>query len=136
MRLPYIVLTGLYCAGIFYMSSKQDPVPTDYDFAGLDKLAHVAVYGGLAALVSVGMRRQVRTAAVLKQALVPVLFALCYGMTDEFHQWFIPHRNFDPLDLVANTAGAVIAQVVLFRWWDIPPWRTKAPQETADKLPG
>lgn len=130
------MLTALYCAGIFYMSSKQEPIPTDYDFAGLDKLVHVVVYGGLAALVSVGIRRADRPATARRQALAPVLFALCYGITDEIHQWFIPHRNFDPLDLVANTAGAVIAQLALFRWWGIQLWKTRGQRETADRLPG
>ena len=38
-----------------------------------------------------------------------VLFCLFYGMTDEWHQSFVPGRDADWMDLVADTMGAIIA---------------------------
>ena len=37
------------------------------------------------------------------------LFALLYGMTDEFHQQFVPGRFSSLMDIAADVAGAVIA---------------------------
>ena len=136
MKLRYVAATAAYCAGIFWLSSRPDPVPTDYDFSGFDKLAHMALYGGLAALVSVGMRRSGNPVAPWLQVLVPIAFALFYGVTDEIHQTFIPQRNFDPLDLVANTAGAVLVQALLCRSWGISLRAAEPQPETAGPKPG
>jgi len=38
-----------------------------------------------------------------------VLFCFFYGMSDEWHQSFVPGRDADWLDLAADTMGAVIA---------------------------
>ncbi len=47
---------------------------------------------------------------------MPVIFAIAYGVSDEVHQWFVPRRSFDPWDLVADAAGAVLAGYALHRW--------------------
>ncbi len=128
MKTRYYFLTALYCAAIFYLSSRSEPVPDNYRFKGLDKVAHVLVYGGLAALVSTGLRRSGRPVRPSVQALAPLAFAVFYGFTDEIHQYFVPLRSFDPLDLLANTGGAFLAQAVLCRWWGIfRPAQDRAP---------
>ncbi len=38
-----------------------------------------------------------------------MLFCLFYGMTDEWHQSFVPGRDADWMDLGADTMGAIIA---------------------------
>jgi VanZ family protein len=35
--------------------------------------------------------------------------AALYGVTDEFHQYFVPPRQVEALDVVADTIGAAIA---------------------------
>ena len=34
--------------------------------------------------------------------------ASLYGMTDEFHQYFVPDRACDPLDWLIDTCGATL----------------------------
>ncbi|MCC6142659.1 MAG: VanZ family protein [Candidatus Hydrogenedentes bacterium] len=113
MRLPFYIAVALYCGAIFYMSHQSHPVPEEYQFDGLDKIVHVFLYGGLTALVSAGIRTAPRRASAMRQFWVPIVFAVSFGIVDEFHQYFIPLRNFDPLDVVANTTGALLAQVAL-----------------------
>ena len=48
----------------------------------------------------------------------PVAFALTvvYAFSDEFHQSFVPGRVADPLDLLWDGLGAVLA-LALWAWW-------------------
>ena len=48
-------------------------------------------------------------------ALAIVASAL-YGVTDEIHQYFVPMRQADVWDVVADAAGATIAAVSC-EWW-------------------
>jgi VanZ family protein len=117
MKWYYWLLTALYCSGIFYLSSKNHiDSPGLFDFPGADKVVHGVEYGMLAALVSVGIRRSNKTvrAAVLLGA--PWVFAALYGITDEFHQWFVPGRSCDILDWLADTSGAGLVSWFLCYW--------------------
>jgi len=116
----YYLLTGLYCAGIFWMSSKSlDELP-QMPLPGLDKAVHMVLYGGLAAVVSLGIRRSGKSVRPAVQILAPLGFCLLYGLSDEIHQSFIPNRSFDLLDLAADGGGAAAVQAVLCGWcWKI-----------------
>ncbi len=115
LRIPYILLTALYCAGIFWLSSQSDPPVPDLPVPGLDKAAHATIYGGLALVLSWGLRRSDGYLSFRWQFWLPVLFAAFYGMTDEIHQLYVPHREFDLLDWAADIAGAVVVQWILCR---------------------
>lgn len=132
MKPRYYLLTGLYCAGIFWMSSQSlDELPR-MPVSGLDKAAHMVLYGGLAAVVSLGIRRSGKPIQPVVQILAPAGFCLLYGLTDEIHQLFIPNRHFDLLDLVADAGGAAAVQAVLFGWcWKIKP----RPRVSMDETP-
>lgn len=111
--------TGIYCAAIWYLSSQPGPgdIELPFVFEGIDKAAHMILYGGLAALVAVGIRRSGRPAEPWVQNFVPVLFASLYGVTDEIHQYFVPTREADVGDIIANVAGAIVVQLVLVYFW-------------------
>ncbi len=111
-RWTWTLATVFYCGAIFYLSSQPHVVeaaPWWLDWPNSDKLAHVVLYGGLAGLVAVGLIRS-NGAALPSRALFfgPVLFATLYGVTDEVHQWFVPPRSMELLDLFADAAGATI----------------------------
>ena len=113
LKLPYFILTGLYCGFIFYLSSLSKPLPAPVFFPGVDKVAHGLLYAGLAATLSVGIRRSNNPARPSVQFWVPLLFASLYGVSDEVHQLFVPSRTFDVWDLAADSAGAASAQLLL-----------------------
>ena len=35
-----------------------------------------------------------------------IIIAILYGVTDEIHQYFVPGRTFDILDIIANSVGS------------------------------
>ena len=80
-------------------------------FPGADKVAHLLAYGTLALTVlwffgKKGKERMVQT------LFFTLLFCLLYGVSDEFHQSFIPHRSVSGLDIMADVVGAMF--VALF----------------------
>jgi VanZ family protein len=78
-------------------------------FANSDKVAHFAVYGLLASLVC-------RLGRGWRAAAGGVLVVSAFGVTDEWHQRFVPGRTCDVKDWMADTGGAVLA-VVLYTAW-------------------
>ena len=119
MKTRYVIAIALYCAGIFWISSQPRPLGIEVPGGfGIDKLGHCGVYAVLAGLVSVGLRRSESGLSLRWQFWLPILFAALYGLSDEFHQVFVPRRTFTIGDLVANTLGGVAAQYFLwYVWW-------------------
>lgn len=79
------------------------PNPSVPNVAGGDKVAHVIMYGVLAALVGFALDTGGRGIGRLAAALVG-LAAL--AAADEYHQRFIPGRAASMSDWIADTAGA------------------------------
>lgn len=111
LKWPYAAAIAVYCAGIFILSSQSEP-PTPaagwWDWPGADKVAHMALFGLLSGLVATGLWRSNHRLPGRLVFLIAVLFAVLYGFTDEIHQWFVPHRTFEWLDLLADAIGATI----------------------------
>lgn len=113
MNRRYVALTIAYCAGLFYLSSGASPVKPPSLFAHEDKVIHAMLYAGLAAVVWIGMRRAKNPAGPRMLFLAPILFACAYGISDEFHQWFVPGRTADVWDAASDTCGALIMQILI-----------------------
>lgn len=83
------------------------------DFISPDKIAHMTLFGIQAYLLGLGLRKQLRVFPALLTAL---LLTILYGVLIEFLQATIfVNRSFDYLDMLANTAGAIVAGVFLWR---------------------
>lgn len=129
MKFHYYLITFLYCAMIFWLSSMPAPIDAiplavrlGIPIPHLDKIVHAVVYGLLAAIVSLGLRRSGRNVSPKIQFHLPWIFASLYGLSDEIHQYFVPERNSDVADFLANTSGAILVQLVLcLLLWRIPP---------------
>lgn len=70
-----------------------------------DKVVHAVVYGILSGCIALALVIHTRWPPV-RIAWIALLLASFYGMTDEFHQYFVPGRSTELLDWVANTVGA------------------------------
>jgi VanZ family protein len=120
----YLACIALYCTGIFYMSAQsriEQAAPGWLEFPGADKLAHLFIYAGLTLLVSWAIRQSNESPRPWVQWGAPILFAACYGITDEIHQYYVPNRDMDPLDLLADAAGAILIQSIWCgKVWRVP----------------
>ncbi|MBI5465321.1 VanZ family protein, partial [Candidatus Gottesmanbacteria bacterium] len=100
---PAILWAGL----IFYLSSLSVLPPTGnwfFDFI-VPNLAHLTEYGILFALIWRGS----------KSVSVSFFLAIIYAFSDEFHQTFVPGRTADPLDLLIDVCGMMLASLALWK---------------------
>ena len=88
------------------------PLP---DVANLDKILHSVIYGVLAVTVLFAFPARKYSVHPWKMSFLVVLFCLLYGVSDEFHQSFVPNRCPSVFDLIADTGGAAVAALVWFR---------------------
>lgn len=101
-----------WAALIFLLSSMSadsfDEVPEIFGIPIPDFAAHVFLYFVLAALVHAALRIYLPKRKNLL-AVDTVIFCLLYGVSDEFHQAFVPGRTATAIDLLADVLGAVLA---------------------------
>ena len=84
---------------VFWLSSSPNAQGITFLRPPLDKLAHAGSFGLLALFFRFATGR----------ALLSVLLASLYGLSDELHQAGVPGRDADGLDWVADTLGACFA---------------------------
>ena len=100
-------ITLSYMGLIFYLSS-QHTIPFVKLPGYFDKVAHLCAYVPLSfmfflSMQKSGMRKYVFAAAFLT--------ACIYGITDEFHQSFVPGRTPEFGDFIADTIGAYLGSL-------------------------
>ncbi len=104
----------LYAVMIFIYSGQSQISLAPPIFQG-DKLLHLLEYALLAYLLA----RAAKNSSVLRLRIHFRIFAIgvtvIYGISDEFHQYFVPGRHAEALDILADTAGALIGQLFLRR---------------------
>ena len=102
----------LYAGLIFILSSFPQPIKALPFFHG-DKLLHLIEYAILGYLLARAARHSSHPKLCTHFRIFAVYVAFLYGITDEFHQYFVPGRVVDILDLVANAAGAFCGQLFI-----------------------
>ena len=96
--LPPLLWAGVI---LFVTSVPGSVVPRQ--LSPYDKIAHFAMYGLFAVLLSRDIA-QVTTRS--RAALIAVAVAIAFGAADEFHQRFIPGRASDIADWRTDSVGA------------------------------
>jgi VanZ family protein len=112
-RLVPMVLT---MGTIFFLSHQPGDNLSLYSLPGIDKLAHITIYSILAATVLFGFSEDLKRNDARKVIVITVVCCVVYGLSDEFHQYFIPDRSVSLLDLFADCGGAVMT-CGLWVWW-------------------
>lgn len=103
-----------WAAAIFTLSSMSRlPAPPD---AFTDKHAHVTAYAILAALIVWGFTDGAPARTTWRTAAAAAVLATLYGVTDEWHQSFVPGRELSGADLAADALGALLAAGALRAW--------------------
>jgi len=99
-----------YVAVIFILSAQPGlTVPGSFEYR--DKVAHILEYGGLGVLVWLAARDTWPTQKPLNRAILVLLAISALGACDEKFQAGIPGRESSAYDWLADTSGALLAQL-------------------------
>jgi hypothetical protein len=110
-RLFLFSLLTLCWLVLIYIESAQPPLQILGEVAGLDKVAHFVAYSilGLMLLATLSLVNTYKKIPVL---ILTVLLVVIAGLFDEFHQAFVPLRNSDVWDLLADFCGGLFATLL------------------------
>ncbi len=98
---------------IFFLSHQPGDFVKLPDIFSFDKLLHGVAYGVLAATVLFAASTELRKKSLSFIAVLTMTICLFYGISDEFHQSFIPGRYPSIWDIIADLLGAA---VVVWLW--------------------
>jgi VanZ family protein len=102
-----------YMAMLFGFSSLSAlPTPPDA-FSFYD--VHIAAYAGLGALTARAAAKGLRQVS-WRAVVCAILISSLYGVTDEYHQLFVPGRSFDVFDMLADFIGSVVGASAVGVW--------------------
>jgi len=90
------------------------------DFPEIDKLLHSLVYCVLGVTAFIAVSRNTRRYKIARTGLLIVLFCLLYGISDEYHQSFVPGRISSIWDVFADALGGIVA--VVFWYFLVEPY--------------
>jgi VanZ family protein len=97
---------------IFGLSSI--PSPPALPGRDMDKLVHAFLYALLGALMVRALAGGWRRPVTLRVAVLAVALTTIYGISDEIHQAFVPPRQPDALDVMADGIGATLAAATMY----------------------
>jgi hypothetical protein len=112
LRRLFLAMTIGWAALIYYLSDQPglDITPL---FPQQDKVLHLAAYGVLGFLAMGSCKAGGCRHRAAHYWLVVTLVSV-YGMLDEFHQYFVPGRHSDVLDVLADIIGGLLGAGLMF----------------------
>ena len=111
---------GAFSTLIFFMSSRESPIRIPKGFFEFDKILHIGAYGVWGLLCAAPVLRFWPAISAFRLTVIVGIAGSLYGLSDEIHQAYVPKREADVADVVADAigafaGGAVVA--VVWRWW-------------------
>jgi len=84
----------------------------------MDKWIHATAYALMGWLAWHCLRHH---SPATRTVALAILFCSLYGISDEWHQSFVPGRDADPFDWLADSIGGAIGAFMAYRWsWYSP----------------
>ncbi len=102
--------TAAYALVLLYLSVVNTGGESPFPY--FDLLAHFIMYFGMAVFLSWSLKASVSLASRGVIALAFIMATL-YGFMNETIQIFIPTRDFEYTDLIANAAGAITGATLM-----------------------
>jgi len=109
-QLPVFVWMAL----IFFLSS-QTFTHMPAMIPGTDKVVHMTIYAVLCGLLHRAFRMQPNVRLASLSLYLAIGVTLLYGITDEVHQYFVPGRSSDIMDVLADLSGGFIYLVLYMK---------------------
>jgi len=101
--IPVIIYAGI----IFYSSSLSKPLGKIILFPHADKLIHFFEFAFLGLLLRRALLNASRSCFKQYHIFWTCIFGIMYGISDEFHQYFVPGREVAVWDLFCDSIGVL-----------------------------
>ncbi|UCC43722.1 MAG: VanZ family protein [Candidatus Zixiibacteriota bacterium] len=109
-HLPVII----YAAGVVTLSSiRQLPGP-DVELFPVDKVAHFLEYAVFAFLTFRSLSNFIPSGRPTVPAVLSLVFLVIFAGLDEHYQGYVPGRESDTADLIADVCGASLVLAILW----------------------
>jgi VanZ family protein len=106
-------LPALLIAGFIWFLSSQSILPQPKGILGWDKLQHFLAYWTLSIAAGFWVRPAFWRRRPVLSSLLIMLAGSAYGAIDEFHQYFVPGRDCNVWDWIADTLGALLGALTV-----------------------
>ncbi|WP_373418676.1 VanZ family protein [Marinoscillum pacificum] len=93
----------------FLLFTKHTPGKSWFQFEHADKVAHFGLFGGWSFLFYFGFAQYFN-----RKVLWALLVSLFFAISTEIIQYFIPHRDADWLDGMADMVGSTVGVLFAF----------------------
>jgi VanZ family protein len=101
--LPVVFMGLIYLQSSWVPPAGSPPLPLH-----ADKVAHFLQYGFLGLLLVLALRRGLELRDWPAAVALAWLIGTLYGISDEFHQSFVPGRDASVPDAIADAIGAAV----------------------------
>lgn len=108
--LPAIV----YAAGIFVLSSIAGLAPPEVGFRLSDKFYHFLEFSGFGFVLIRAFINSDSTLLSSRSLESAALLGILYALSDELHQYFVPNREMEFWDFLADAVGILTVCLI---WW-------------------
>ena len=105
-----------YAALIFYLSSQSRWIFKLPDFFSADKFYHLLEYGVFGVLLARLLEEYDFPPSYRKKITWVLIISFLYGLSDEFHQWFVPGRSATLGDALADSLGGGLGGWLFFKF--------------------
>jgi len=112
-RIVLLRLPALLIAGVIWFLSSQSILPQPKGIFGWDKLQHLAAFAALAAAAGLWASPAFWKRRSALTLLLTMIVGSAYGAVDEIHQYFVPGRDCNFWDWLADTLGAVLGAAAM-----------------------
>ncbi|NQT46219.1 MAG: VanZ family protein [Candidatus Omnitrophica bacterium] len=103
-----------YAVLIFILSSIS-AYPVLFELDIMDEIVHIFEYAILGLLLMRAFANSNLTISFKKQLLLSVVIAAFYGLSDEYHQFFVPGRNASAIDAAFDCLGSLAGSVLYYK---------------------
>ncbi|MFA5857139.1 MAG: VanZ family protein [Candidatus Pacearchaeota archaeon] len=105
-----LIITLFIAVFIFYMSSKSfasGTIGPEWEIKPF--LYHFTIFFLLGLFLTISLYKKDNKLMII----LSILLAISYGITDELHQFFVPGRESSIFDVLTDTTGILLANVIL-----------------------
>jgi VanZ family protein len=106
----------IYCLLIYIQSSypSSEKIPSILYF---DKILHFAAYAFLGGLLLRALKTLPKKNNLKLVMTLSIVLSALYGISDEIHQHYVPSRNADVIDAMADIIGSIFGVYIYQSIW-------------------